>query len=151
MTPSPLTVTEETELDEVVRLMEKRRIKRLPVVRGNDVVGIVSRANLVHALAGLSREAKPTAASDQAIRDRIVAELAGQSWAPVALINVIVRGGVVELWGAITDERERAAIMVAAENAPGVKAVNDHLAWVDPMSGMVFAPGDEEPVQVKAS
>jgi len=151
MTPSPLTVTEETELDEVVRLMEKRRVKRLPVVRGNDVVGIVSRANLVHALAGLSREAKPTAASDQAIRDRIVAELAGQSWAPVALINVIVRGGVVELWGAITDERERAAIMVAAENAPGVKAVNDHLAWVDPMSGMVFSPGDEEPVQVKAS
>jgi predicted transcriptional regulator len=134
-----------------VRLMEKRRVKRLPVVRGNDVVGIVSRANLVHALAGLSREAKPTAASDQAIRDRIVAELAGQSWAPVALINVIVRGGVVELWGAITDERERAAIMVAAENAPGVKAVNDHLAWVDPMSGMVFSPGDEEPVQVKVS
>jgi BON domain/CBS domain len=135
----------------VVRLMEKRRVKRLPVVRGNDVVGIVSRANLVHALAGLSREAKPTAASDQAIRDRIVAELAGQSWAPMALINVIVRGGVVELWGAITDERERAAIMVAAENAPGVKAVNDHLAWVDPMSGMVFSPGDEEPVQVKVS
>ena len=98
-----------------------------------------------------SREAKPTAASDQAIRDRIVAELAGQSWAPMALINVIVRGGVVELWGAITDERERAAIMVAAENAPGVKAVNDHLAWVDPMSGMVFSPGDEEPVQVKVS
>ena len=100
---------------------------------------------------GSAREAKPTAASDQAIRDRIVAELAGQSWAPIALINVIVRGGVVELWGAITDERERAAIMVAAENAPGVKAVNDHLAWVDPMSGMVFCPSDEEVAQAKAS
>ena len=138
MTSDPLTVTEDTPLDEVVRVMEKRRIKRLPVVRGNEVVGIVSRANLVHALAGLAREVKPAAASDQAIRDRIVTELAGQSWAPTALIDVIVRDGVVELWGAITDEREREAIMVAAENAPGVKGVNDHLAWVDAMSGMVF-------------
>ena len=84
MTAGALTVTEDTPLDEVVRLMEKRRIKRLPVVRGNAVVGIVSRANLVHALAGLAREVKPAAASDQAIRDRIVAELAGQPWAPTA-------------------------------------------------------------------
>lgn len=150
MTPDPVTVTEETPLEEVVRTMEKRRIKRLPVMRRNEVVGIVTRANLVHALAGLTRDAKPTTASDQAIRDRIVAELAGQSWAPAALINVTVRDGVVELWGTITDERERAAIKVAAENAPGVKAVNDHLAWVDAMSGMVFCP-DQEPVQAQAS
>jgi CBS domain-containing protein len=151
MTADPLTVTEDTSLDEVVRTMEKRRIKRLPVVRGNEVVGIVSRANLVHALAGLAREIKPAAASDQAIRDRIVAELAGQSWAPAALIDVTVRDGVVELWGTITDERERAAIKVVAENAPGVKAVNDHLAWVDAVSGMVFSPSDQEPVEAKAS
>ena len=139
------------KVHEIMRLMEKRRIKRLPVVRGTAVVGIVSRANLVHALAGLAREVKPAAASDQAIHDRIVAELAGQSWAPTALINVIVRDGVVELWGAITDERERAAIIVAAENAPGVKGVNDHLAWVEPMSGMAFSPSDEGMVQAKAS
>jgi CBS-domain-containing membrane protein len=150
MTPDPVTVTEETPLEEVVRSMERRRIKRLPVMRRNEVVGIVTRANLVHALAGLAREAKPTAASDQAIRDRIVAELAGQSWAPAALINVTVKDGVVDLWGTITDERERAAIKVAAENAPGVKAVNDHLAWVDAM-GLVFGPSDQDPVQAKAS
>src|SRR6266508_3583692 len=59
MTTKPLTVTEETPLEEVVKVMEKRQIKRLPVVRGNEVVGIVSRANLVHALAGLAREVKP--------------------------------------------------------------------------------------------
>ena len=129
MTTNAVTVTEEVPLDEVVRLMEKRQIKRLPVVRGNEVIGIVSRANLVHALAGLARDAKPTSSSDQAIRDRIVAELAGQSWAPTSLINVIVRDGVVELWGSITDERERQAIIVAAENVPGVKAVEDHVEW----------------------
>jgi len=151
MTAEPLTVTEDAPLDEVVKVMEKRRIKRLPVVRGTEVVGIVTRANLLHALAGVAREAKPAAASDQVIRDRIVAELASQSWAPVSLVNVIVRDGVVELWGTITDERERRAMIVAAENAPGVKAVKDHLAWVDALSGMVLYQSDDEPVQAKAS
>ena len=151
MTADPLTITEDTPLDEIVRLMEKRQIKRLPVVRDQEVVGMVSRANLVHALASAARDIKPTSASDQAIRDRILAELASQSWAPVALVDLIVRDGVVELWGMITDERERKAIVVAAENAPGVKAVNDHLAWVDAISGMVLSPSSDEPAQMKVS
>jgi len=151
MTADPLTITEDTPLDEIVRLMEKRQIKRLPVVRDQEVVGIVSRANLVHALASFARDIRPTSAGDQAIRDRILAELASQSWAPVALVDVLVRDGVVELWGMITDERERKAIVVAAENAPCVKAVNDHLAWVDAMSGMVLYPSSEEPAQMKVS
>jgi CBS domain-containing protein len=151
MTADPLTVTEETSLEEVVKLMEKRQIKRLPVVRGEEVVGIVSRANLVHALAGMAREVKPVAAGDQGIRDRLLAELAKQPWAPVALIDVIVKDGIVDLWGTITDERERQAIIVAAENVPGVKRVTDHLAWVDALSGMVLYQSNEEPVQAKAS
>ena len=151
MTADPLTITEDTPLDEIVRLMEKRQIKRLPVVREQHVVGIVSRANLVHALASVARDIRPTLPSDQAIRDRILAELASQSWAPIALVDVHVRDGVVELWGMITDERERKAIVVAAENAPGVKAVNDHLAWVDAISAMVLSPSREEPAQMKVS
>ena len=130
MTADPISVGEDATLEDVVRLMEKRHVKRVPVVRGAEVVGIISRANLVHALAGIARETKQPAASDQVIRDRIVAELAGQSWAPRALVNVTVQDGVVDLWGTITDERERPAIVVAAENAPGVKAVKDHLAWI---------------------
>ena len=151
MTADPVTVTEETSLEEVVKLMEKRQIKRLPVVRGEEVVGIISRANLVHALAGMAREVKPVAAGDQGIRDQLLAELAKQPWAPVALIDVIVKDGIVDLWGTITDERERQAIIVAAENVPGVKRVNDHLAWVDALSGMVLYQSNEEPVQAKAS
>jgi CBS domain-containing protein len=151
MTPDPVFVTEETSLDEVVRTMEKRRIKRLPVVRGNEVVGIVSRANLIHALAGIARELMPITASDEAIRARLLTELAKEPWAPVALIDVIVRNGVVELWGTITEERQRQALIAAAENVPGVKAVHDHLGWVDVMSGMLkYQPG-EEPVQMKVS
>jgi CBS domain-containing protein len=151
MTAEPVTISKDTPLDEIVRLMEKRQIKRLPVVRDQQVVGIVSRANLVHALASVARDIRPASPGDQAIRDRILAELASQSWAPVALVDVQVRDGVVELWGMITDERERKAIVVAAENAPGVKAVNDHLTWVDAISGMVLYPSSEEPAQMKVS
>ena len=150
MTPDPVTVTEDTSLEDVVKLMEKRRIKRVPVVRGQTVVGIISRANLLHALAGVAREVKPALPSDQAIREQLMAELKRQSWAPIAMIDIVVRNAVVELWGTITDERERQAIKVAAENIPGVKAVNDYLAWVDPTSGMVFVQPNEPPA-AKAS
>ena len=148
MTRDPQTVTEDTPLEDVVRLMEKKQIKRAPVVRGQHVVGIVSRANLLHALAAVSREAKPAEQSDEAIRAALLAELSRQPWAPVALVNPVVRNGVVELWGTITDERERPALVVAAENVPGVKAVRDHLAWVDATSGMVIYQTAEEPVEV---
>jgi CBS domain-containing protein len=151
MTPDPLTVREETPLDEVVRTMEKRRIKRLLVVRGDQVVGIVTRANLVHALAGVARELRPTAASDREIRQRLLKELAGEPWAPVGLIDVSVRDGAVELWGTITEERQRQALVAAAENVPGVKSVKEHLGWVDMMSGMLLSQADEEPVAAKAS
>jgi CBS domain-containing protein len=151
MTPDPITVTEQTPLEEVVRAMEKHRIKRLPVVRGQALVGIVSRANLLHALAGIAGDIEPGTTSDQAIREQLLAELGRQPWAPAALINVIVKDGVVELWGTITDERERRAIIVAAENVPGVKGVRDHLVWIEPASGTVIYSSNDESEQAKAS
>jgi len=149
MTPDPVTVAEETPLEEIVRTMENRRIKRLPVVRGKHVVGIVTRANLVHALAGVARELMPTTASDEAIRARLLADLTKEPWAPVGLIDPIVRNGVVELWGTITEERQRQALITAAENVPGVKAVRDYLGWVDVTSGVLRYQPNEE--QAKAS
>jgi len=151
MTPDPVAVTEDAPLVDIVKLMEKRQIKRVPVVRGRELLGIVSRANLLHALAGVVREVGPTVQSDEVIRALLLAELGKQSWAPVALIDPMVRKGVVELWGSITDERERQALVVAAENVPGVKAVHDHLVWVDPTSGVLIYQGPEEPIQAKAS
>jgi CBS domain-containing protein len=142
MTPEPKTITPETPLDEVVRLMERHRIKRLPVVQDGKLVGIVSRANLLHALASVAREVKAPAGDDATIRERIIAECAKQPWAPH--VNVVVRDGVVELWGVITDERERQAFIVVTENVPGVKAVRDHLAWIEPTSGMVVLSDEDE-------
>jgi CBS domain-containing protein len=147
MTGEPITIREATPVEEVVRLMEERRIKRLPVLRGTKVVGIVSRANLLHGLAGVAREAPPAAKDDQAIRERVVGELARQPWAPRDLIDVTVRNGVVELWGVVTADHQREAAAVVAENVAGVKTVSNHLAWIEPTSGMVIyqAPEDQEP------
>ena len=138
MTRDVVTVTEETPLDDAVELMERRHVKRLPVVRGERVVGIVSRANLLHALARLAGEAKPQTSDDAAIRDRLLAEVDKQPWAPRASINVVVRDGIVDLWGVVLDNRERDALVVAAENVPGVKQVRDHLAWLEPYTGYVM-------------
>jgi CBS domain-containing protein len=132
------TIGVDTPLEEIVHLMEKHRVKRLPVVQGGRLVGIVSRANLMHALASLAREAPPAAANDAALRERLLAELDKRSWAPIATIDVVVRNGVVEFFGVITDENERRALIVAAENLPGVKGVRDHLAWIEPASGVVI-------------
>jgi CBS domain-containing protein len=142
MTPDPKTITLQTPLEEVVRLMEHHQIKRLPVVHDGKVVGVVSRADLLHALASVVREVKPVASDDATLREQIIAECAKQPWAPH--INVVVRDGVVSLSGVITDDRARQAFIVAAENVPGVKAVRDQLAWIEPTSGMVFLSEEDE-------
>ena len=151
MTPDPLSVTEDDLLETVVDLMERHRVKRLPVMRGAKMVGIVSRANLMHALASLTRgDTTPPANDDLAIRDRILVALGKEQWAPKA--NVVVKNGIAELWGALTDERERQALIVATENISGVKVVHDHLVWVEPMSAMAFlSPEDEAKVQAEGS
>jgi hypothetical protein len=144
MTADVQTVKENSRLDEIVHLMERHQINRVLVVRDGKLVGIVTRANLLHALASVIAEAKPGPTSDTSIRERLYAELKSQPWAPVGLINVVVRNGVVHLSGTLLDERHRGAIRVAAENIPGVKAVEDHLVWVDPVSGMAIPAFEEQ-------
>lgn len=146
MTEKVVSVDETTPVAEIVRLMETRRIKRVPVRRGGKLVGIVSRANLLHVLGRVVAEVKPVSKDDADIRTRVLAELAKQPWSPATGVNVIVRDGIVELKGAIFDERERAALRVCAENIPGVKAVRDHLVWIDPISGTAIDPPAETPV-----
>jgi CBS domain-containing protein len=143
MTKSPLTITEDTALADIVAMMERNNVKRLPVVRGDKVVGIVSRANLLQAVASLAREVTDPTADDDHIRNRIVDALEKHDWCPFGL-NVVVRDGVAHLSGVITEEHARQAAVVAAENVEGVKKVHDHLCWVDTMSGVYLnSPEDE--------
>ena len=129
-------VEEDTNLEDVVELMERKRIKRVPVVRNDKLVGIITRSNLMHAMVSLARSAPRTASNDAAIRERLVDELEKEKWAPTATTNIVVLNGVVELWGSVFDDRQREALKVAAENIPGVKAVKDHMVWIEPTSGM---------------
>ena len=124
--------------------MERRRIKRVPVLCGGLVVGIITRSNLMHAMVSLARVAQPAA-------DRRCQPSASDCWRKSRKsngrrrrrVNVVVHDGVVELWGVIIDERQRQALKVAAENIPGVKAVKDHLVWVEPTSGVTIEPTED--------
>jgi CBS-domain-containing membrane protein len=147
MTRDAVIVTEDTPLEKIVDVMEKHQIKRLPVVSDQQLVGIVSRVNLLQALASVHLEAESSAQSDEVIRGLVLAEFGRQQRATMALyINPIVRNGIVELWGTITDERERRALIVGAENVPGVKEVRDHIVLIDPISGVVIYQPEHQPL-----
>jgi len=147
MTSDVAVAAPHDDLADIVRLMEKRRVKRLPVVENGKLVGIVSRADLVRALLGtLTKEAASAArrpSSDDEIRERIAAIIDKEPWGPRFSSDVTVKNGVVELYGTVTDDRERTALIVAAETVAGVKSVRDHLVWVEPTSGLVVGAEGE--------
>jgi CBS domain-containing protein len=126
MSRSVIAAAPHTPLHEIATTMEKNGVKRLPVVENGQLVGIVSRSNLLQAVAS-GRKLIEITPSDKAIRDRILASLKTQPWAHTGLLNVTVSDGVVDLWGMAESSTERKAIKVAAETAAGVRAVNDNL------------------------
>jgi CBS domain-containing protein len=128
MTQDVVSVIEETPVVDIAVLLETNRIKRVPVLRDGKLAGIVSRANLVRALAmTINQAADGAAADDRAIRDKLLAELKAQKWAEVSPANVTVQDGVVHLWSSYLSEQEKRALVVAAENVPGVRRVEDHM------------------------
>lgn len=144
MTGEPITAGEDTDVSEIIHLMERHQVKRIPIVKGNAVIGIVSRANIVQAMASLLHgAAAATNISDEEIRSKVMDALAELPWPAKTFVNVTVKDGIVDLWGAFTSFRQDESAIVAAENVPGVKGVHNHLAWVDPMSGLVIYQADE--------
>ena len=115
--------------------METNGVKRLPVMSGDKLVGIVSRANLLQAVASLAREIPDPTADDDHIRSRVIDAIENNDWSPFGL-NVIVRDGIVHLSGVITEERFATGRDGGGGERRGVKKVHDHLCWVDTMSGM---------------
>jgi len=126
MTRDVITAAPETPLHEVAALMERNEIRRVPVLENGQLVGIVSRANLIQAVA-TARRLLEIPLSDTTIRENIMANLKKQPWAHTTLLNVTVNAGVVDLWGIAESAAERKAIKVAAESTLGVRAVNDNL------------------------
>jgi CBS domain-containing protein len=135
MSRDPLTVDEDTTLEQIVNLMESRNVKRFPVMRGDEIVGMVTRADFMPAIARLLTG---TACSDtdEHIRDGVFAVLSDAPWRPSAL-NLSVRNAVVTLRGSVRSDNERKATVVAAENVAGVARVDDELSTI-------FLPPPEE-------
>lgn len=139
MTTEVSSIDQSLPLEAAVSLMQKRRIKRLPVMDGDKLVGIITRADFIRALGSFVTEPyEECPTSDAEIRMRILSEVEQQSWAPRDTLDVDVKDGVVQLRGTLTDQRQRDALKVLVENVPGVRETHDHLIWVDPIGATVL-------------
>jgi CBS domain-containing protein len=135
MTRDVITVTDTTPIADIAHLLEAKRIKRVPVLRDGELVGIVSRRNLLQALA-TPLTAPRADGDDRGIRTAFYTELRRQPWVTTGTIDAMVSDRVVHLWGVAPDETLRQAIVVLAENIPGVREVKDHMdhpRTVDPL------------------
>jgi CBS domain-containing protein len=127
MTRKPITASPNTPINEIAVLLEEHAIKRVPILDRGKLVGIVARANLLQALAGLKLAAPASkAGKDAEIREEILARLSGAPWRPW-LLNVTVHDGIAELWGIANGMEAKTAAGVTAENAPGVVSVKNHI------------------------
>ena len=132
MTREVITVGERTPLAKIAMLLERHRIKRVPVLRAGKVVGIVSRANLLHGLVAQKTAGGEVAASDREIRSRILKEL-DKAGVDKLYVDVIAANGVVELWGFVETDVQKRALRVAVMNMKGVKRVVDNMTVIAPM------------------
>ena len=126
MSPHVVSASEETPLAEIAALLEKHRIKRVPIIEDGKLLGIVSRSNLVQALAS-SLQAEPAEETDREIRHELLSRLADQDWTDFGSRNIIVTGGVVHLWGLVGSPEERTALISLAEGVRGVVGVSDEM------------------------
>ena len=136
MTREVVTASDDATLGELVELIEKHRVKRIPIVRDNKLVGVVSRANLLGALLSREPEAAVEPTDDNQLRQAVVDAFDKQPWKSRWPVNVVVSDGAVHLWGFVESEDVRKAYRVAAENVPGVKKVRSHLRSIPATVGM---------------
>jgi CBS domain-containing protein len=127
MTSEVISATEDSSLADLAALLERKRLKRVPIVRGGKLVGIVSRINLIQALASSFAHGAEVHDSDREIREALLSRLGQQSWTDFGSRNVIVTHGTVHIWGLVGSESERKALVALAEEVPGVARVSDEM------------------------
>ena len=137
MSPNPITIEEDTPLEQVVQLMESHGVTRFPVIRDKKLVGMVTRTDFMTAIARLRLEWSSISGNDDQIRASVIAAFAHAPWRPAAL-NVSVNDGIVSLRGSIRSDNAHKAAIVAAENVSGVKRVEDQLVK------MAYPPAEED-------
>lgn len=126
MTRDVVTAGEDASLADIATLLERHGIKRVPIVQDGKVIGIVSRANLLRALASAPVQ-QAIAADDATLRERVMEQIGSVPGGMPWLLSVLAQDGIVDVWGPIHSEEQRKAIRVAAEATPGVRGVNENL------------------------
>jgi CBS domain-containing protein len=145
MTPDVVAAAEDTTVAEIAETMARERIKRIPILRAGRLVGIASRADLLRVLGAALDRTAPKAPDDAAIRQHILDEIKRTPWLGGGSVSVAVEDGKVLLDGCVVDLRQRAALRVVAENAPGARRVENRLVCIDPTSGfIVYDPSEDE-------
>ena len=137
MTAQLVTVKEDAPLAEVANTLERNRIKRVPVMRGDKMVGIISRSNLLQALATAGTRQGKAPEGDRALRDAVTKAFKRQPWTPDLTVNVTVQDGRVSLYGLVASEDERRAMVIAAEEVAGVGKVDNQLTLASAIRSMV--------------
>lgn len=122
-----ITASPDTAVSDLAEILEKHRIKRVPIVKDGKLVGIVSRANLLHALVSLRNEIPAKPVADSELREAIQARMRAEPWIGTSLVNVTVASGIADVWGIVDTSAEKKALRVLLETTPGVKAVNDNI------------------------
>jgi CBS domain-containing protein len=142
MTRFIVSISEDAEIAEAIDIMTERHFKRLPVVRGDQVVGVIARSDILRALhrAQAAQVVPGAKRPDVAIQADLDAAIAGQAWATSNAVHAHVDQGVVTLTGSVCDEHVHRGLVVLAENAHGVASVRDELAWIEPNSGILVPP-----------
>jgi CBS domain-containing protein len=131
MSKNVITASARTSMRELADLMERHAIKRLPVMEGHRLVGIVSRRDMLRALLAIDPSEQLIGdADDKEIRERLLAEFKARHWAGSIVSNVIVDTGVVHLWGEAGTSREIDACRALAETIGGVRKVSSHMVVV---------------------
>jgi len=127
MSTDVVSTGEDASLAEIAALLEKHRIKRVPIIEDGRLVGIVSRSNLIQAMATSHPQAPVTTDSDRSIRIELLSRLGEQHWTDFGDRNVIVTDKTVHLWGLVASPEERKALIALAEGVPGVARVSDEM------------------------
>lgn len=133
MTRDVVAVGEDTPVERVVEIMESRNVRRVPVLRGEVLVGIVSRADLIRVVGEALGARSAVEAGDQQIRDALLRELRNHRWFGAQSVSVEVKDGVVIFDGVLFEEEARKALEVAAQNIPGVRGVEDRTTLAEPV------------------
>lgn len=130
-----ISVRDDAELRDVADILDKQRIKRVPVVHEGRLVGIITRGDLVRALSQvqISKTAKKidNAALHKTLHDRIRT----LSWINDSYIHLTVNDGVVELWGFVVSTDQQNALLALVEETDGVSRVEDKLSLAGPLRG----------------